>query len=490
MRATHHGPKQGEQPRRTGLFPLQLKPASNAAAAAPAATSSQQAATTSGTFYQHTLFEGADDIAQGPTPPDTAVAAGTNDVVEMVNSRLIITDKTGTVLKTSDLSSFFQAGPTTLSNGSTANLSSVSDPKVVYNRFSGHFYATELIYDSANDSAVKLAVSQTSDPTGAWLIYTVHPTAGTLLDQPKLGVSLDKIVLTWNKYTGSGSSQSYTGTETYVADQAEAENYGNSIPLDYALFDDGQNMVFPAVNVDTDPNSPSDAYEAYFHKDFFGFSYITVNTITGVPGSLPGVSRSSSNDVGIATTSSPPPASQPNTSLTLDTGDDRIESASFRGGALWVAANDSCQPSGQPTMSCVRTVLLTNAASSSPTKAFDGDFYSGNAAMFYPAITMDDSNDVFLAASASGPSLYPSLGVFAAQAGGTSISGSLVRTGRGPLSCDVCGSANPIRFGDYSGISLDGSNANMVWIGGEYGNASSTTLSPTWGTAIGEYSYF
>jgi hypothetical protein len=55
--------------------------------------------------------------------------------------------------------------------------------------------------------------------------------------------------------------------------------------------------------------------------------------------------------------------------------------------------------------------------------------------------------------------------------------------------CGCNTGSNLIRFGGYSGIEVDGSNASSVWIAGEYGNASSTSPSPGWGTEIGEYNY-
>jgi len=159
------------------------------------------------------------------------------------------------------------------------------------------------------------------------------------------------------------------------------------------------------------------------------------------------------------------------------------------GGLLWVAANDSCQPSGQPTLACSRVVLLANATSSSPTVAYDTDLYFNNTSLFYPAITMDDSNDIFLVASISSSSIYPSVIMASAQGGSTSVSGTMVRSGVGPMSCGCNTGSNLIRFGDYSGIGVDGSSASSVWIAGEYGNASSTSPSPVWGTEIGEYNY-
>jgi hypothetical protein len=60
--------------------------------------------------------------------------------------------------------------------------------------------------------------------------------------------------------------------------------------------------------------------------------------------------------------------------------------------------------------------------------------------------------------------INPSPGLFSAQSGGTNISGSLMQTGLGPLSCTNCN--NLVRYGDYSGISLDGSSlsSSVIWV--------------------------
>ena len=51
----------------------------------------------------------------------------------------------------------------------------------------------------------------------------------------------------------------------------------------------------------------------------------------------------------IAATSSQPPGHQPSPGARLDTGDDRLQSASLAGGRIYAVLNDRCRPVGDST---------------------------------------------------------------------------------------------------------------------------------------------
>ncbi len=109
-------------------------------------------------------------------PPDMAVAAGPGFVVQMVNLAMRIWSTSSampTVVKTEQLSDFF---------GQAAG--SLTDPRVEYDVSSGRWFATLSNIDAP---AVLLAVSKTSDPTGAWSTYSF--TAPGWADQPRLGIA-------------------------------------------------------------------------------------------------------------------------------------------------------------------------------------------------------------------------------------------------------------------------------------------------------------
>lgn len=89
--------------------------------------------------------------AAGSAPPDAHAAIGPNHIISWGNNRLMILDKTGTVISSQDASDFF-------------GFSTGGDGHVVYDEISRRF-AFEVL--STNNS-VGFAVSDTSDPTGPW----------------------------------------------------------------------------------------------------------------------------------------------------------------------------------------------------------------------------------------------------------------------------------------------------------------------------------
>ncbi|MGH9060360.1 MAG: hypothetical protein ACRDZY_12725, partial [Acidimicrobiales bacterium] len=146
-------------------------------------------------------------------PPDTQVAVGAGEVLELVNVTGAVYSKTGGMLSRFGLDSFF---------GVPAGYH-VSDPWVVWDQADRRWFASATSFNSSGDSKVYLAVSRTADATGAWNVTLVASGKGMLDDQPKLGVAGTTLLLTWNVFTsGSGSDQSgtFTGSVIVILDKA------------------------------------------------------------------------------------------------------------------------------------------------------------------------------------------------------------------------------------------------------------------------------
>ena len=93
-------------------------------------------------------------------PPDTIGAVGPNHIVEFINGRYDVYDKTtGTQVQTFTLDGFWQAAGATLVSGTF-------DPRMNYDRTVGRWFAASI--DGATPNSLFVAVSQTSDPTGPW----------------------------------------------------------------------------------------------------------------------------------------------------------------------------------------------------------------------------------------------------------------------------------------------------------------------------------
>ena len=109
--------------------------------------------------------------AQGDViPPDTMGAVGPNHLVSLLNSDFGVFDKTtGAVLQKISLQSFWASLGTAA--GEPANFP--YDPKVFYDPSSDRFFAVTLGGPNAPNSWILVAVSSTSDPTGAWSKWAI-----------------------------------------------------------------------------------------------------------------------------------------------------------------------------------------------------------------------------------------------------------------------------------------------------------------------------
>jgi hypothetical protein len=129
----------------------------------------------------------------GEIPPDTQIAASGSWVVEEANREMDIFAHDGTLAQSIDLGTLFTGTP-----GGT-------DPKIVYDEASQRFFSTYLVGAPGGSTAVDLAVA--SSPRGTWSVYGVH-VQHLLQDQPKLGFSSDKVVISWND-NGDGGPEEY-----------------------------------------------------------------------------------------------------------------------------------------------------------------------------------------------------------------------------------------------------------------------------------------
>src|SRR5215213_7546132 len=137
-------------------------------------------------------------------PPDTHGAVGPNHLMVVLNTQIRIQTRTGVAITTTSLDSFFSAVPGPWAFGTPGTF----DPQVFYDPFSSRWmFAVTADGDEAT-SAILLAVSQTSDPTGNWKIYKVDvdSTNAAWADYPRMGFNKNWIVITVNMFAVSPAS--------------------------------------------------------------------------------------------------------------------------------------------------------------------------------------------------------------------------------------------------------------------------------------------
>jgi hypothetical protein len=155
--------------------------------------------------------------ASGSAPPDTNMAVGPNHILQTVNSRYAVYSKSGAQL----------AGPFSLSSlwsplgsGNGCATNNGGDVVAQYDKLADRFIVTQLGGISAPYSEC-IAISQTSDPTGAYWLYS-FAYGTTLNDYPKFGVwptpTNSAYLATYNLFA---NGQSFTGGQLCAYDRAK-----------------------------------------------------------------------------------------------------------------------------------------------------------------------------------------------------------------------------------------------------------------------------
>lgn len=395
-------------------------------------------------------FTGLDEITacSGCSPPDVQVAVGPNHVAEFVNIAGEIWTKSGTSLSTFSLYSFFTIG----------NTHGITDPKILYDSQSGRWFAS--ILDTSTDTIV-LAVSTTNDPTvSGWHIYNM--TFGSNCpDQPILGISDDKIVLSGNDFTNNCSpTSSFVGAQYVVLNKAQAVA-GTSVSSQYSTPDSSRFSIHPVQSL----SSTSTLYMV--STDQSALNQIQLFSITGT---VPSAAISTSN-IPFSQIQEPVAGVQPGTLATIDTNDARIQDAKWYQNKLWFSFDDSCTPSGDTlTRSCVHIAQIDT---SSNTLTQNMELGNSGYYYFYPALSIDSLGNLVVIFGYSSSTVYPSLAV--TKQATTDPSNTLespIILASGSVA-DTSG-----RYGDYFGAASDPSVAR-VWVAGEY------HTSTTWSTFIG-----
>lgn len=441
----------------TSFAKITAAPSTSAKITAAPSTSTQ-ASSSPASITAYPQFDGINEgqSSCGCTPPDVQVAAGTSYVVEMVNTEEEIWTKTGTLVSSVSLSSFFGTGT-----------DSISDPRILFDSLSGRWFASML--DITTNSVV-IAISNTADPTAIWTLYSIN--FGNCADQPYIGLSDDKFVISGNDF-GIGCNSPFQGAEYIVINKSSLLSGSPLTSSDYKFFGPniGEFAVRPVQNLSSNStlfmvsDDGTSSTNLYFYK---------------IVGSTPNVSIQKIT-LQINPINNPLNALQKGTTVPLDTGDNRIEDAVWFKQRLWLTLNDGCTPSGDlQSRACVRLTEL-NTTTSSVLQDFDiakPGFY-----FFYPSLSIDSNSALNVVFANSSANNYPSI-MFTAQTLSDPANSveplQILKTGTAAVTFLSSQTGGIARYGDYFGSGVDPSNPAHVWMAGEYGSTASL-----WATHIG-----
>ncbi|WP_266183226.1 hypothetical protein [Dyella humicola] len=456
-------------------------------------------------------------------PPDQGLCTGNGFVMESVNDVLAIYDSFGNKLVGPvDLNTFY-GYPDAINRGTGAYGPSITDPSCYYDADTRRWFQIVLTLDRigttsalAGTNHLDIAVSQTSNPTGAWNIYHLpvqnNGTQGTpdhgcaggfcLGDYPHIGADAHAIFLTTNEFSLFGAG--FYGAQIYVISK-DALAEGAASP-NVVLFNGGDPSipapafaVIPAISTGGEFADAHGGTEYLLSSDAVFYDSGTSSTVwlwsvsntkaidkmpTAValdvspltvqeyavptslahqkPGSTPLLdcfaTPSCASLLGYPSIVYPGPRD-------LAVNDSRMEQVSFANGKLWgtldtdVLLNDGSHGSGI-------NYFVINPHSGG--LFANGTLALPDANLTYGAAAVTQGGRGVIAFTVVGVNDYPSAGYasFDAKIGAGDV--HIVRPGAGPwdgfTGIPYLGGGRP-RWGDYGAAVVDG---NKIWIASEY----------------------
>ncbi|MCP3957942.1 MAG: hypothetical protein GY719_08830 [bacterium] len=443
-------------------------------------------------------------------PPDPIAAAGTDDVVTVVNTTVRFHDKDGTLLFNDALggaTGFFM--PLT-------PLTNTFDPKVIYDQYEDRFVIVTLERtaissgDPADTSRIFMAVSDDGDPTGTWCQFDIDAVTDIggsdhWADYPGLAVDEEAVYVANNMFSFAAGAGG--GSRLWIIDKGTTGGFYDcpggtpsfSVFDPYTCMDCIATTTQPAHVFGTAPAGVGTLLVSYSGLTDFGtleeffqivqvddpltsptFSqqFVGLGSIEDLPGSFPPLLD----------------APQSGSASLIETNDRRALDAVWRDGSLYVATTilpESGPDAGNTAAHWVQLDTSTLATITVDDQgSIDGEDIATDTLTFFPAIAVNAFGDVAIGFSASAPSIFA--GAYyttrtAIDPAGTTNGSEVLRAGLDVYLRTFGAGSN--RWGDYSGMEVDPTN-ECFWAYNEYAMTAGSGTPPEdgrWATAAGTF---
>jgi hypothetical protein len=402
-------------------------------------------------------FAGLNDNGNG-IPPDIGCATGPNHVMEVLNTQVRIMTRYGTTISTVSLTSFW---------GSLG--SGVFDPKIYFDPVGDRWIFITISNAQNANSNVLLGVSQTTDPTGSWNLYSIDADAGNTnwLDYPSVGFNSKWITVMGNMY--SISLNAFAGHSIFAIDKASV--YGGG-PATFTKFTGSLGTVCPAQTFDA-------AQDTMFLVQSYNTSTLRLYRIAGAT-----ASPTFTTVANVASTAwangSGNFAPQLNSAQLFDVGDVRMQCVVYRNGSIWAA-----HTAFLPTTGITRSVVQWFQFTSTGTMIQKGRIEDPSSNIFYayPSISVNAAGDAFLGYCRFAYNEFASAEYsvrLASDPLNVMREGYRFKLGEAIYFKDFGSGRN--RWGDYTAVCVDPVNDTTFWACGQYAKSPSNT----WATWIAE----
>jgi hypothetical protein len=461
--------------------------AAPAAPAAASATANPLLASFDGTSSKDSQFTNFNAKFE---PPDQGLCAGAGFVLEPVNSAYRIYRTTGTSIRGPfNVNELFNEGGKEFT----------SDPRCWYDPTTHTWFATILfLNDTFTEGRLDIAVNPNSNPTGLWNEYQIDntfdgrngepnlPGCPCFGDQPRIGIDQTNLYVTTDEFSINGPQ--FYGGQIYAISKADLVKgvasphfvrFGN-LRLGGSLAGAPQ----PALSIGS---PPAEYFLSELDPTGNGDNRIGVWAMTNrnrvATGGSPTLSKVviSSEPYAI-----PPGAQQKGATSLLDSGDDRMQQASFVNGTLWGELTTNLRPAGDTTDRAgaawfqVRPKLSGNRIGGA-TVVRQGYVSVRGGDVMYPAVQPDAAGNAAMVFTIAGPTRFASVGYSVLSGGGTQFSAPAVAgAGTGPYD------PKATRWGDYS-FAVPDWGSDGAWLASEYVppvSSQTTTGERNWGTRV------
>ncbi|HEX8284019.1 MAG TPA: hypothetical protein VF588_11720 [Pyrinomonadaceae bacterium] len=440
------------------------------------------------------------------TPPDTQGAVGLDKVFTNTNSNYRVHDKTtGAPLATASIDTFW----------SPSGGANFFDPRIVYDPYNQRWILAIASDPQTANSSVVIAVSQTSDPQGAYNMYRFVvgcaggsancASNGEWADFPMLGFNKNWIAVSMNMF-GLPSGSEHNNDRILVLDYPQAR----AGAANAYLFTGDPNFFGDPIGFCNHPVETFDANEAtlYFAQHLSSASALyKISTVTGEPPAQPALNfgdmkvrpgggwTQPGGDILPQTCVGSPGVTCPTTVRGIDVGDSQVRgNAVFRNGGIYYAqtVGIGASPGATVTHTAVQWTRLDTAGNfvdGGRIEDATANATNGGRWYAYPSIAVNKHNDVMVGFSEFESDDFADAGYavrLGTDAAGTMRDPVIYKEGEDYYSKDFGGPRN--RFGDYSATRLDPVNDRDMWTVQEYAgtrtvpNSLTTTNNSRWGT--------
>jgi hypothetical protein len=387
-----------------------------------------------------------------------------------LNNEVSIQNKSGARLSTTSLYGFW----------SSLGINEAFDPRVAYDPYNNRWIFSAGSNPESSSAGIVVAVSQTSDPTGNWNLYSVKTNSGGTLwaDFPTLGFNGKWIVVQANMF--SVSNNSYDHSNVWVFDKSNLYAGGNGAHTLLQIFSGF--TQYPALTYDNTLSTE------YLLENWSGpTGQLRLSKITGAVGSevvTTGIAFPSGGKAWRGSAPSLNFAPQLGSASGIDTDDARILNCVYRNGTLWAAHTIYLPASGGVTRSSAQWWQIDTATGDVGRVFQLGriDDPTNNFFFAYPTIAVNKNGDALIGYSRFSASQYASANYalrLATDSAGTTEGDTVLKSGEASYYKDFGYGDN--RWGDYSNTAVDPANDTDFWTIQEYASSNNS-----WGTWWGK----